>query len=321
MIESRALLLTQDLVLSLGQREYPEPDSNHAVIEVEWAGLCGSDLHVLRTGDWVRDWPATPGHEIVGIVSACPGAQFAPGTRVVVDSRVSCQACAGCLRAGNRCEKLAWLGEAFPGGFQERLIAPVRLLIEVPRELEPELAVLAEPLAVAIHATSKWREPGNTALIIGYGPIGQLIHAELDRHQSGVKVQVIEPDPARRQIAAAFGAELTAPAHAAVVFESSGHPTALTQALSLVDGGGEIVVVALGHVSESLVPATIAEKGVSIRGANGFDDELGVALGRLRDNPERFRALITDAHLLEDAPAVLAAALNHPVPGKLVFRP
>ena len=321
MIESRALMLSQDLVLSLGRREYPEPDVDHAVIEVEWAGLCGSDLHVLRTGDWVRDWPATPGHEIVGVVLSCPGAQFAPGTRVVVDSRVSCQACAGCLRAANRCEKLAWVGEAFPGGFQERLVAPVRLLVEVPQELESELAVLAEPLAVAIHATRKWRESGDTALIIGYGPIGQLVHAELDRKQPGIQVYVIEPDPARSQIAYAFGAELTTPAHPAVVFESSGHPTALAQALSLVDGGGEIVVVALGHVSESLIPAAIAEKGVSIHGANGFDNEFGVALGRLRDNPERFRALITDAHPLEDAPAVLGAALSHPVPGKLVFRP
>ena len=111
-----ALMLDQQLNVVLGMRELPAPQPGQALIRVAWAGVCGSDLHVLKTGAWVAYWPATLGHEVAGVVQECPGDEFAPGTTVVVDSRLPCAKCAGCQTAPSLCERMQWLGEAIPAG-------------------------------------------------------------------------------------------------------------------------------------------------------------------------------------------------------------
>ncbi len=78
-VRTDALLLDQQLALSLGTRELPAPAPGEALVRVAWAGVCGSDLHVLETGAWVAYWPATLGHEVAGVVQDCPGGEMAPG--------------------------------------------------------------------------------------------------------------------------------------------------------------------------------------------------------------------------------------------------
>src|SRR4051794_18152585 len=98
MTTTPAFLLERDLTMSVASRELPEPGADEALIRVEWAGLCGSDLHVMRTGAWVADWPATLGHEIYGRVEqAPPGSPLTAGTAVVADSRIPCGRCSACV--------------------------------------------------------------------------------------------------------------------------------------------------------------------------------------------------------------------------------
>src|SRR5438034_383570 len=83
--------------LVVAERELPGPAPDEATIRVEWAGICGSDLHVMRTGAWVEQWPATLGHEVVGRVEAAgPAVSVEPGARVVLDSRLPCMSCPAC---------------------------------------------------------------------------------------------------------------------------------------------------------------------------------------------------------------------------------
>jgi threonine dehydrogenase-like Zn-dependent dehydrogenase len=67
-----AFLLGADLGMTVGRRTLADPGPDEAVVRVEWAGVCGSDLHVMRTGAWVTEWPATLGHEIYGRVVGGP---------------------------------------------------------------------------------------------------------------------------------------------------------------------------------------------------------------------------------------------------------
>ncbi len=108
------ILLQEDLTLRLAHREIPEPVPGEAMVRVEWTGVCGSDLHVLGTGDWVSSWPAVLGHEVVGVVESCPGDELPAGQRVLLDSRVPCRECAGCRRSPHLCTALTWLGESMP---------------------------------------------------------------------------------------------------------------------------------------------------------------------------------------------------------------
>ncbi|HEY1917714.1 MAG TPA: alcohol dehydrogenase catalytic domain-containing protein [Streptosporangiaceae bacterium] len=328
----RALLLERDLSLRVGERDLPEPAPGELLVQVDWAGVCGSDLHVLRTGDWVTDWPATLGHEVTGRVTASPGGELAVGTRVVLDSRVPCGTCLGCATGPHLCENLAWFGEACPGGFASHVLVPASRVAACPADLEAAIAVLAEPLAVAMHAVSRTGLGAGPerVTIIGYGPIGALVHLEIARRWPRAAVTVAEPVAARRQLAAALGATLAdtgTDAHTEgghppqLVVDAAGYPGSLRDAIAGCARGGTVLVVALGHQSESLLPAELAERELTLAGSNGFADELGQAVAALAADPDRYRPLVTEAIVLDEAPRRLGELLTGPAAGKVVISP
>jgi threonine dehydrogenase-like Zn-dependent dehydrogenase len=328
-VRTDALLLDQDLTLRTGSRELPEPRPGELLVRVEWAGVCGSDLHVLRTGDWVTYWPATLGHEVAGTVEHCPGGELPPGTGVVIDSRVPCGACAGCAVGPNRCEQLAWVGEAQPGGFARHLVIPVARVAPCPAGLEPAVAVLAEPLAVAQHAVTRLQaSPAGPerVVILGYGPIGALVHLVLSGRHPDADIAVVEPARARRELAQALGADAVTmdeirERRPQLVVDAAGYPGSLADAVAACSAGGTVLAVALGHEPVRLHPAGLVERELTITGSIGFASELTSAVAALADDPDRYRPVITEAVPLEDAPGRLRELLAAPSPGKVLIRP
>src|SRR3954464_7472935 len=94
------------------------PRGEEVLVRVTAAGICGSDLHNFRTGQWMSRKPSTPGHELTGEVVAIGETvkRYALGDRVVADSRFWCGECAQC-RSGHRhlCERLGYVGEVCDG--------------------------------------------------------------------------------------------------------------------------------------------------------------------------------------------------------------
>lgn len=317
-----ALLLDEQLNLSLGHRTIPEPNHGQLLVRLEWAGVCGSDLHVLRTGDWVSQWPATLGHEAVGVVELCPGNEIAEGTRVVIDSRMPCGECSGCRRAPNQCDAMRWVGEGMPGGFQRRAVFDVKQVVACPDSLESAIAVLAEPLAVAMHAVNRGGVVPERVLILGYGPVGALMHAEVVRRRPDVAVTVMEPHEPRQQMARAAGATLISDClddRWPWVIDAAGHANALADALDCAETGGTVVLVALAHGPVTVAPQVITERALSIVGSNGFNDELPLAIAALNANPDHYRWLITESVMLDEAPARLSDLTRMPSAGKVVI--
>ncbi|MGO9657222.1 MAG: zinc-dependent alcohol dehydrogenase [Acidimicrobiales bacterium] len=331
-MKTDALLLDRQLRVALGTRELPVPAPGEALVRVAWAGVCGSDLHVLKTGAWVAYWPATLGHEVVGVVQDCPGGEMAPGTTVVLDSRLPCGACPGCAVAPSLCHQMTWMGEARPGGFARHLVVPVGSLVSCPPDLEPAIAVLAEPLAVAMHAVSRLSHRPHDALVLGYGPIGALVHLELVRRWPDLAVFVSEPADERRRLGLALGAS-PAPGPAGpggadravpgfgLVVDAAGYPGSLTDACARAANGGTVLVVALSAEAVTLVPAQLAERTLTIAGSVGFDGELEEALVVLAADADRYRPLVSEAVLLEEAAERLASLGRSPSAGKVVVRP
>jgi len=322
-MKTDALLLGQDLRLTLGSRDLAGPAPGQATVRVAWAGVCGSDLHVLSTGAWVAYWPATLGHEVVGVVQECPGGEVAAGTTVVVDSRLPCGHCDGCLVAASLCQQMSWLGEAVPGGFARHLVVPVTSLVPCPEGLEAAIAVLAEPLAVAMHAVSRLSRPPRAALLLGYGPVGALAHAELGRRWPALPIFVQEPAPERLQLALALGAgpEPAAEARFDLVVDAAGYPQSLAHACTRAANGGTVLIVALSAHPVAVVPAEMVERTLTIAGSVGFDNELHEAVQVLAADPDRYRPLVSEAVLLEEAPGRLASLASTPSAGKVVVRP
>ncbi len=110
--------------------------------------------------------PLTLGHEFVGIVEG-PEQTGSPkgkdlaesfrGARVVASPMISCAACDLCKRGlSKHCREGKWLGlRGADGCFAERVAVPIRNLVKVPQSLDDEPALLAHPVASAMHAASQ----------------------------------------------------------------------------------------------------------------------------------------------------------------------
>ncbi|WP_432562001.1 zinc-dependent alcohol dehydrogenase [Kineococcus sp. SYSU DK003] len=317
----RAMLLDQDLTLRVGDRPDVEPGPGDVVVEVAWTGVCGSDLHVVATGDWVEYWPATLGHEVAGTVVESR-ADVAVGTRVVLDSRIPCGTCDGCSRAARLCTAMAWLGERIPGGYADRLTVPAASVHEVPAGLDLAVAVLAEPVAVVASAVDRIRDVPRSVLLLGHGPIGAFAHAEFSRRWPGVPVTVVEPRAVRAELARSHGADTLAglPADGSfdLVVDAAGYPGSLPDAVSRTASGGTTLLVALSKEPAGLVPADVVERSVTITGSVGFDTaHLPRALAALAADPDRYASVVTHRVPLQELPEFLTQQ-RHRTAGKVI---
>jgi threonine dehydrogenase-like Zn-dependent dehydrogenase len=126
--------------------------------------------------------------------------------------------------------------------------------VACPDSLEAAVAVLAEPLAVARHALGRVPGPPGRAAILGYGPIGALVHLEISRQWPETETAVVEPAPSRRELARALGADVISWAELEarkagrrprLVVDAAGYPGALADALALCEDGGTGLALAL----------------------------------------------------------------------------
>ena len=302
-----ALLMDRDLAVTVGPRDLPAPGPGELLVGVAWAGICGSDLHVLRTGDWVAYWPATLGHEVAGRVLESGDPAFPAGTPVVLDSRVPERGADGTLRADRLSPDLQWLGEAYPGGFAEALVVPSVSARTVPAALDLADAVLAEPLAVTCCALDQVRITPASVLVLGHGPIGALSHIEARRRWPDARIAVAEPDPGRAALARELGAEAAGDGPYDLVIDGAGHAESLSDAVRHAAPGGTVLLVALGQAPSGVTTAEIVERGLTLVGSVGFDDHhLDEAVAALAAGPAAYRPIVSHRVPLADLPGLLA---------------
>lgn len=265
-------------------------------LKVLAAGICGSDLHNFRTGQWMSPVPSTPGHEVAAeVLELGEGVSgLAVGDHVVADSRVGCGQCAYCREGrANLCASLGYLGEVCDGGFAEELVLPASGLIRVDPGLDPSVAAMAEPLAVALHAAARLgARPGLPALVTGCGPIGGLVALVLARAGVG-PVLIVDRNEARRRLVAEVTGAIPAdldrdailsatggvPLHRAI--EATGHAGVASALIETVDNGATIVLVGIFHGRIDLDPNRIVERELSLLGCSAFAGELADAAARL----------------------------------------
>lgn len=197
-----------DAPRSLTVREVPRPVAGpgEVVVDVDLAGVCGTDLH-LHEGGFFAAFPLTPGHEATGTVRAVGAGvtHVEPGQRVAVDNASACGRCPECSRGNHLfCEHFHSLGVNAPGGFAESLLSPAHKVYPAD-DLPPEVAVLAEPLACAVHGMDVLGlRPGADVLVVGAGTTGLLL-AQLLLHGGAGRVTVAAPTRFKLDLATAYG--------------------------------------------------------------------------------------------------------------------
>jgi len=245
------------------QADAQAPPAGAVQIKVAYAGICGTDLHILHGHmDSRVTTPAIIGHEMSGTIAAIGAGVtgWSVGDAVTVMPLDWDDTCPACL-AGNQhiCQNLNFIGIDSPGALQGFWNVPAAVLVALPSELRLDHAALVEPVAVSVHDVRRsGLVPGEKAVVIGGGPIGVLIASTA--REFGAEVVVIELDAGRRQAITELGFEVLDPravdqvawvtdwtggAGADVVFEVSGAAAAVLGATDLARVRGRLVIVAI----------------------------------------------------------------------------
>jgi len=293
------------------------PPAGYVNLRVRAAGICGSDLHNYRTGQWITRRPSVAGHEFCGFVTAIgEGVEgIGIGDTVVTDSRVWCGNCRQC-RSGftNACETLGFVGEACDGGFAEAVQLPVRLIHRHAPDLPAGIAAMAEPLAVSLHAVRRIAVPaGQAVLVVGCGTIGGLAALLLARLHDG-PILVCDLNPAKANIVArltgATAVDLDRESIDAALgsgmlrygLDATGSTGAIASLMDVLDGGGAVGLVGISHDRLDLDPNKLVEREVSLVGCHAFIDELPEAIALLGELQTQLGQL-SEVISLEEVPA------------------
>lgn len=294
-LEGRALRLRDDLPT-------PVPPPGEALVRVRVAGVCNTDLELVRG---YYPYAGVPGHEFVGMVEHASGAPEWVGKRVAGEINAACGACPTC-RAGrpSHCENRTVLGiVARNGAFATHLTLPIGNLHPVPDTLPDEVAVFTEPTAAALELQEQVRvAPGDRVVVIGAGKLGHLVAQTLA--VTGCRLLVVGRSPrplsllASRAIATAT-AEAIEPRGADLVVECTGHPDGLELARRAVRPRGTIVLKSTYHGKAEVDLARFVVDEITLVGSRC--GPFAPALALLASGRVDPRALVEARYPLADA--------------------
>src|SRR5215217_4668981 len=246
----------------------PEPGRGEVLLQVLAAGVCRTDVALLRSGGAGLALPVTLGHEIVGEVIALGEGVRAPerGAVVAAYELLGCGRCTACDRGqDNVCRDVVpgAIGITRDGGMADHVVVPARNLVSL-GDVDPvHAAPLTDAGMTALHAVERGRsllQPGATAVIVGVGGLGHLA-VQFLRATSDARVLAVDVDRARLDFAAELGADdgvmsgpdavegvITANAgrKVDVVYDFVGSQESLDLAAAVTGRGGAIVVTGGG---------------------------------------------------------------------------
>ena len=233
---------------SLKEIARPEPLADEALIRVRVAGICATDLELIRG---YMNFRGVLGHEFVGEVAG-PEAHPLLGRRVVGEINCGCGSCAWCARGIERhCPGRSVLGILDrPGAFAEYTCLPSRNLHPISDAVEDEAAVFCEPLAACFEVIEQFPEiVEREVLVIGDGRLG-LLQAQV-LHAAGARVGLLGRHPEKMALLAPYEIPTwNEPAQAAcsggdrwpVVIEATGAADGFSLAVSKTKPRGVVVI-------------------------------------------------------------------------------
>jgi len=240
----------------------PTPTEHLALVRVRLAGICSTDLQILKG---YMGFHGVPGHEFVGEVSAGPAELI--GKRVVGEINFACGLCAMCRQGlGRHCPTRSVMGILKADGcFAEYLAVPIVNLHPVPDTVSDESAVFIEPLAAAFEILEQVHVPPTADLVVfGDGKLGLLCAQVL--HLAGARVTLVGKHEGKLALARKLGVRTVLltewrTCQADIVVEATGSVAGLSLAMATVRPRGVLVLkstVAQQH-SVSLAPLVINE--------------------------------------------------------------
>lgn len=264
----------------MGIIERPAPvikNDTDVLIRPLHMGVCGSDLHLYRTGEIGGEkvnFPFVIGHEGSGVVEEVGKAvtRVKKGDSIAIEPAMPCWECDQC-RSGrpHTCRNLRFLGnpDQSEGLLSELIIMPEKSCYPLPDGMDPRLGCFAEPLSIGIYSVELAGDlKGKNIAILGSGPIGMcvLLYAKTQGVSRAYVTDLIDE---RLRLAEKAGATWTGntdkfdtgrmiqeeePEGIDIVFECCGKQEAMEQAIEVLKPGGKVIIVGIPEFDTWHIP-------------------------------------------------------------------
>ena len=277
-------------------QEVPVPSlgPNDVLIQVLYAGVCGTDLHIWEWDAWAAgrlNPPVVIGHEFSGRIEALgPEAEAEAllkiGDLVTAEGHIVCGHCLPCRTGnGHLCYRTRIIGVDRDGAFADFIAMPASNVIPLDG-ISPEIGAIMDPIGNAVHTVLEGNAvAGSTVFVLGCGPIG-CFAVGVARAAGASQVIASDLNPTRLEIARAMGAhvtldasqedvvtrirEVTAGEGVDLVCEMSGHPSGHAQAFAAARPGGRVNLLGTpSRTTEVNFARDVIFKGLTLYGVTG----------------------------------------------------
>jgi len=318
----KAVIFDEAKSARLAEVPDPTPGPGEVLVRTTLTGVCGSDMHAYLGSQPFFKYPEIPGHEVVGeVIAVGPDCDCPLGRRVALDPTINCGVCRPCrLGRYNCCSSIKVIGVHAPGTMAEMFVAPCERVHAVPDSVPDELAMLAEPLSIALHATDRADiAEGDAVAIIGAGAIG--LSLLLMAKARGARCLVSDLEESRLALARSLGAEVTVHAGetdvvqaaldwtddegVAVAFEAVGSPPTIRAAADMAASAGRVVILGLCMKDVTLPAAMFVRKELEVVGSRLHQHTVQRVLEMLAEGEVDPRPMLTEVRPLSEFQAVL----------------
>jgi len=333
-----AVMVKKPYEAALVERPVAAPTRGEVLVRFLQGGICGSDLAAYQGVSPLVVYPRVIGHEMVGEVVQCgSGDDSLLGARVVIEPLLPCGSCIACRKGRyNTCVHLQVMGVHVDGGFQDYFAVPTLNLYRVPEEMDPDTAVLVEPLTIACQAVFRAGvSAADQVIIFGAGTIG-LLALQVVTSYLGAAALVVDVLPERLRLAEKLGAAATinvagwtgpgtAPVLleavkewtkgdlATVAIEATGHPASTAAAIDCLGHAGRLSLVGWNKGPITVDTVQLMRKELDVFGSRNSCRMFPRAISILAGGHIATRTMITHRFPLRRAAEALE--LMHSQPG------
>ncbi|MBW7982215.1 NAD(P)-dependent alcohol dehydrogenase [Enterobacillus tribolii] len=334
MNNSKAILKTPG-TMKIIPADIPVPKDDEVLINIEYVGICGSDVHGFESGPFIP--PKDPnqeiglGHECAGTVVAVGRGvkKFKIGDKVNIEPGVPCGKCRYCLEGKyNICPDVDFMATQpnYRGALTHYLCHPESFTYKLPENMDTMEGALVEPAAVGIHAAMLADvKPGKKIVILGAGCIG-LMTLQACRCMGATDIVVVDVLAKRLEMALKLGArhvidgaaadvasrcqELLGDAGADIVFESAGAQATVKLAPYLVMRGGKIMIV--GTVpGDTPINFLKINREVSIQTVFRYANRFPVTIEAISSGRFDVKSMVTNIYDYEDVQRAFEESVNN----------